>query len=67
METANMMDYFKELSKHVDPRVREAAVACIECYGSPKWRSRTMRKLLGNLSWALYDYTKANIKRKVVA
>jgi hypothetical protein len=51
-----MMDYFKELTKHPDLAVQRAAKACMEVYGTPRWRSRTMRNLLGDLSWALADY-----------
>ena len=58
-EHTNMLDYFKELSTHEDDSVRKAASKCMAIYVTPKWKSRTMRNLLADLSWALYEYIKA--------
>jgi hypothetical protein len=64
MEKHDMMDYFMALSKHEDPKVREAASACAEIYRTPQWKSRTMRRYLNELSWALYNYTKDKITER---
>jgi hypothetical protein len=61
---ANLIDHFKELSdKHPDKDVRLAAKDCMEMCLTPKWKSRTMRKYLSNLSWALYEYIKTQKKK----
>lgn len=58
-EHENMLDYFKELSTHEDEGVRQAASKCMVMYVTPRWKSRTMRNYLADLSWALYEYVKA--------
>ena len=53
-------NYFVHLVTHEDPAVRIAAEACLAAFGTPRWKSRTMRKLLNELSWALHRYIKTN-------
>jgi hypothetical protein len=57
--SANMMDYLRGLTTHKDASVREAAEKCLAMYPTAMWKSRTMRKYLSNLSWALYEYIKS--------